>query len=50
LFLSGPVQQLVEVAKHDEGGISGEPMFDSTCRYAGYRGVGTQVVPDGLTG
>ncbi len=30
--------------------ISGEPMFDNTCRYTGYRGVGTQVLPQSLAG
>jgi hypothetical protein len=32
--------------------ISGEPMFDRTCRIAGYRGVGVEILtaPRGLNG
>jgi hypothetical protein len=26
--------------------ISGEPMFDSTCRFTGYRGLGVEVLTD----
>ena len=25
--------------------VSGEPMFDPTCRYIGYRGVGVELAP-----
>ncbi len=25
--------------------VSGEPMFDSTCRYVGYRGIGVEITP-----
>lgn len=28
--------------------ISGEPMFDRSCRFTGYRGVGVEVLPDGI--
>ena len=30
--------------------ISGEPMLDRTCRFTGYRGVGTEMLPESLSG
>lgn len=49
-FLDFIVYRLRADGSRQQFRISGEPMFDRNCRFSGYRGVGSEVLPDSLAG
>jgi hypothetical protein len=40
------VQRLRTNGSRQRFRVSGEPLFDRSCRFAGYRGIGAEVLPD----
>jgi DNA-binding response OmpR family regulator len=44
-FLDHVVQRLRADGSRQQFRVSGEPIFDTSCRYTGYRGVGVMVLP-----
>jgi DNA-binding response OmpR family regulator len=49
-FLDFVVHRLRADGSRQQFRVSGEPMFDRSCRITGYRGVGTEVLPGSPTG
>lgn len=45
-FLDLMVQRLRTNGSRQRFRVSGEPLFDRSCRFAGYRGIGAEVLPD----
>ena len=43
MFLDFPFKRTNADGSEQNFRISGEPMFDNTCRYIGYRGIGSEV-------
>jgi hypothetical protein len=37
----------IPMARNSSSGVSGEPMFNQSCRFVGYRGIGVEVI-DGI--
>jgi CheY-like chemotaxis protein len=49
-FLDLMVQRLRTNGSRQRFRVSGEPLFDRSCRFAGYRGIGAEVLPDAWMG